>query len=107
MWLGNRTAAIVVFNRGSDRFLRAETTSLEAAFKRGSLVVAAPVFAELIAAPVVMRASSAPSSKIPESQLIGSWENRYGDLPGERFNPTLSDVRSNVIQARGAFWLTS
>jgi len=45
--------------------------------------------------------------KIPELQLIGSWGNQYVDLRVERFNPTLSDVGSNVIQARGTFWLTS
>jgi len=34
-----------------DAVLKAAQTSLEAAFSRGSLVVAAPVLAELIAAP--------------------------------------------------------
>ncbi len=50
--------------------LAAETT-LEAAFRRGSLVVAAPVFAELIAAPG--RTEAFVSSLLEENGIVVDW----------------------------------
>jgi len=50
----------------------AAQTSLEAAFKRGSLVVAAPVFAELIAAPG--RNESFVTSFLEDTAIAIDWE---------------------------------
>jgi predicted nucleic acid-binding protein len=50
----------------------AAQTSLEAAFKRGSLVVAAPVFAELIAAPG--RNESFVTSFLEDTGIAIDWE---------------------------------
>src|ERR1035441_979411 len=66
-------------------------TALEAAFNRGGLVVAAPVFAELIAAPG--RTETFVSSFLEETgiALIGIWAKQCGVLPGGR-----SDVTRNA-----------
>ena len=49
----------------------AAETALEAAFRRGSLVVAAPVFAELIAAPG--RTEAFVSSLLEENGIVVDW----------------------------------
>jgi len=49
----------------------AAQTALEAAFRRGSLVVAAPVFAELIAAPE--RTAAFVSSLLEENGIVIDW----------------------------------
>jgi len=49
----------------------AAQTALEAAFRRGSLVVAAPVFAELIAAPE--RTEAFVSSLLEENGIVIDW----------------------------------
>ncbi len=49
----------------------AAQTALEAAFRRGSLVVAAPVFAELIAAPE--RTEAFVSSLLEENGVVIDW----------------------------------
>jgi hypothetical protein len=77
-------------------------TALEAAFNRGSLVVAAPVFAELLAAPG--RTESFVGSFLEETGIALDWE--LGEAAwrsaGARSKPTRSAGVNNGMPTVGA-----
>src|SRR6266851_2586797 len=82
-------------------------SALDAALARGSLVVAAPVFAELLAAPPGRRPSLIPSAKKPVLRWIGISMKPLGALQGVPSNSTWLAEETREIPARGAFLPTS
>ena len=75
---------IALWDKNSALSLAAQN-ALEAAFNRGNLVVAAPVFAELIAAPGRTEASSDHFSKRLELALTGNWAEQVWRFAGRAF----------------------
>ena len=84
----------------------AAQTALEAAFNRGGLVVSAPVFAELIAAPG--RTESFVSSFLEETGIAVDWDlgEAVWRSAGRAFRYYVERRRKQVIQAVDEFWLT-
>jgi hypothetical protein len=81
--------------------------ALEAAFHRGTMVVAAPVFAELLAARGAARHSSTPFLKRPGSAWIGNCPQQYGGWLAAPFRDTPRHGANNETVAPAAFWRTS
>jgi hypothetical protein len=90
---------IALWDRDSTLSLAAQN-ALDAAFNRGTLVAAAPVFAELIASPGAAKNSSGPLLRKQESGLIGSSASKFGDRRGGFFKPMQSGAGSSAIRAR-------
>ena len=85
----------------------AAQNALEAAFNRGTLVAAAPVFAQLIAAPRLSEAFIGSFFEETGIVLIGSYANRCGELPGELFKSMQSADVGSAIRGRAVFLPTS
>lgn len=81
----------------------AAQNALEAAFNRGTLIAAAPVFAELIAAPGRSEAFVGSFLRRQESGSIGSCQSKYGDWRDEPFKLMQNADVSSAMPARAAF----
>jgi len=77
--------------------------ALNAAFNRGTLVAAAPVFAELIAAPGRSEAFVTSFLRKLESGFIGSCQSRYGGWQEEFFKPMQNVGANREMRGRAPF----
>ena len=100
---------VVVAYWGPDPSLNlAVQAALESAFARGNVTVAAPVFAELIAAPG--RTENFVSAFFADTGIAVDWdlgEAIWRSLPAGRFEPTQNGAGSIAMPALAVFSPTS
>lgn len=92
---------IALWDRDSALSLAA-LTALDPAFNRGAQVAAAPVFAELTAAPGRSEAFVTSFFEETESAFIGSCQSRYGGWQEELFKPMQNVGANRELRERAA-----